>query len=422
MTRMKRSAFGVLAAVVLAFAGGMYAGVTGKFNDRVLASKDIPSGFSEAVNSVVMSRGAVQPQDIDMGQFWMAYNLLNQRFIVTNASSTYPTKEKQIYGAIAGLTESFSDPYTVFMPPSDAQVFKEDISGSFGGVGMQIDNNAKGQLTVVAPLKDTPSARAGIRSGDLILLIGTTSTEGLRVDEAVKLIRGPKGTAVVFTIHREGESKPLVISVIRDTINIPIINSYKRSDGIYVIELYSFSENSTDLFRTALRDFVSSGSSKLILDLRGNPGGYLGAAVEMASYFLPVGDTVVTEDYKGKQDNVFHRSRGYNIFKNKGLKMAILIDQGSASASEILAGALSQHNVAKLVGTRTFGKGSVQELIDVGNGAQLKVTVARWITPNGASISDGGLRADIAADRTAADVKAGKDPQTAAAVLYLLSD
>ena len=170
-----------------------------------------------------------------------------------------------------------------------------------------------------------------------------------------------------------------------------------------------------------MREFAQSGATKLIFDLRGNPGGYLESAVQMASFFLPVGDVVVTEDYKGKRDNIAHRSVGYNVFANKKLEMAILVDQGSASASEILAGALQQHNIAKLVGIRTFGKGSVQELIELGGGAELKVTIARWLTPNGTSISDGGLTPDVEAARTVEDVKAQKDPQLEAAVNWLKS-
>jgi carboxyl-terminal processing protease len=243
----------------------------------------------------------------------------------------------------------------------------------------------------------------------------------LGVDDAIKLIRGKKGTVVTLLVGREGNAQPFEVKITRDTINIPVIKDYKRDDGIYEIDLYSFSANSAGLFRTALRNFMQSGSSKLIFDLRGNPGGYLEAAVEMASYFLPVGDTVVSEDFKGKQPTNVHRSAGYNVFANRSLKMAILVDQGSASASEILAGALQQHDVAKLVGTRTFGKGSVQQLMDLGGGAELKVTIARWLTPNGSSISDGGLTPDIEATTTIELINAGKDPQKDAAAKWLLS-
>jgi carboxyl-terminal processing protease len=406
MTKQKWKALAVLAALVAAF----YAGIA-------MREQNVWAAGGTVTNILP---GATQPQGVDMTQFWTAYQLLNQNFVVTHASSTFPTQQQQLYGAIAGLTASFGDPYTVFFPPSDAQVFQEDIAGSFGGVGMQIDNNAQGQLVVVSALKDTPAQHAGVQSGDIILAIGTTTAVNLASDEAVKIIRGPVGTPVTITLQRQGVSKPIVLTITRQTINIPIIDTKKLDGGIFVISLYSFSENSADLFRNALRQFVQSGDTKLVLDLRGNPGGYLDAAVDMASYFLPVGDVVVTEDFRGKQDNVDHRSLGYNVFAgNTNFKMAILADQGSASASEILAGALQQHGVAKLIGTRTFGKGSVQELMDLGNGAELKVTIARWLTPNGSSISDGGLHPDIQATTTQADVTAGRDPQMDAAVKYL---
>ncbi len=204
----------------------------------------------------------------------------------------------------------------------------------------------------------------------------------------------------------------------RDTINVPTIDT-KESGGVFTISLYSFSASSAAQVRDALRKYFLSGDTKLILDLRGDPGGYLDQAVQIASYFLPVGDVVVTEDTQGHGDNTVHRSTGQNVFAGKKLAMAILIDQGSASASEILAGALQQHNVAKLVGTRSFGKGSVQQLVDLGGGAELKVTIARWLTPNGTSISDGGLTPDIKADRTQDDAINGKDPQMSAAVAWL---
>lgn len=411
MSKTQGKAVAILLVVLMAFGVGMYMGV------------------SERQQNLVAAADAATVADVDMQQFWTAYALLNKHFVVTHASSSFPTTQEQVYGAIAGLAKSFDDPYTVFLPPSDAQIFQEDISGSFGGVGMEIDNNAQGQIVVVSPIKDSPADKAGVRSGDIVARIGTTTATGLASGEAIKLIRGLKGTAVTLTIVRAGESKPLTISIVRDTINIPMIKSYKRDDNIFVIELYSFSQNSAELFRVALREFIQSGSSKLILDLRGNPGGYLDAAVIMASYFLPIGDAVVTEDFagegtpegRGTHADVVHRSLGYNVFaKDKNFKMVVLVDQGSASASEILAGALSQHGVAKLVGMQTFGKGSVQQLLELGGGAELKITIARWLTPNGSSISAGGIPPDIKVERTAEDRKAGKDPQTDAAVKYLL--
>ncbi|HWB34262.1 MAG TPA: S41 family peptidase [Candidatus Paceibacterota bacterium] len=412
MSKNKLWALGAVVALMVAFTAGLYTGVAQNISHTV---------FAQTTSTITIDlSGNKPPSDVDVSELWKAWALLKANYVPTHASSTIPTDQQQLYGAIAGLTASYGDPYTVFFPPADAQVFEQDVNGSFGGVGMELDNDQNGNLIVVAPLKDSPAQKAGILTGDLILSVDGTSTQGMVADDAVKIIRGPIGTSVKLSVLHASTTKPVDISIVRDTINIPIINNYERSDGVYVIELYSFSANSADLFRGALRDFITSGSNKLILDLRGNPGGYLDAAVDMASYFLPVGDTVVTEDFRGKQDPIVHRSVGYNVFAGKNLKMAILVDQGSASASEILSGALQQHGVAKLVGTRTFGKGSVQQLMDLGDGAELKVTIARWLTPNGTSISDGGLHPDIEATTTQELKANNQDPQTDAAVKYLL--
>lgn len=403
MDRAKLAAAGVFCAIVVAFGAGMYTGVSNRVTGMV---------FAQTI-------GGVQPANVDFSKFWAAWTLLNKNFVQTHASSSIPTDQEKLYGAIAGLTDSYGDPYTTFFPPAEAKEFSENLNGEFGGVGMEMGNK-DGAITVIAPLKDSPAERAGVRSGDVVIMVDATSTQGLTVDDAVKLIRGPKGTTVKLTLERASTTEPVVISIVRDTINIPIIEG-KLERGVYTISLYSFSQNSAELFRQELRKFVQSGSNKLVLDLRGNPGGYLEAAVQMASFFLPIGETIVTEDYKGKQTNAVHRSLGYNVFAGKNLKMVILADQGSASASEILAGALQQHNVAKLVGTRTFGKGSVQQLLELGGGAEIKITVARWLTPNGQSISDGGLTPDIQVERTAEDFKAGKDPQMDEALKWLKS-
>ena len=417
MNRPRWIAAGVVAAVLLAFSVGVYAGVTERLQNTVSAAQVTIPGTTITLQGG--SDGSA-PSDVDFSKFWQAWNLLQDNFVQTHASSTIPTYQERVYGAITGLTDSYGDPYTVFLPPSDAKQFNDDIKGSFGGVGMELGAR-NGSLTVVSPLKGSPAEAAGVRSGDVIIGIDNKSSEKMPVDEAVRLIRGEIGTSVTILLRRAGVAEPIEVKIVRQTIQIPVINTYARGDGIFVIELYSFSENSTDLFRGALRTFFESGATKLILDLRGNPGGYLDAAVQMASYFLPVGDVIVTEDFVGKAGNVSDRSLGYNVFANKRLSMAILIDQGSASASEILAGALQQHGVAKLVGTRSFGKGSVQQLMQLGGGAELKVTIARWLTPNGQSISDGGLKPDIKADRTQDDVKAGKDPQKDAAITWLIT-
>jgi len=234
----------------------------------------------------------------------------------------------------------------------------------------------------------------------------------------VHKIRGPGGTQVTLTMLREGWSESKEIKVTREVINVPVITTEMRPDGIYVIELATFTSNSPELFRGALRQFVESGSTKLILDLRGNPGGYLGAAVDMASWFLPSGKVVVTEDYAGHATNIVHRSLGYDIF-NENLKMVILVDRGSASAAEILADALHHYGIAKLVGTNTFGKGSVQELVDITPDTALKITVARWVGPDGVAIPREGIKPDVEVKITDEEAKADKDPQMDKAVEIL---
>lgn len=400
VNRARLLAVGVLVAVFAAFGLGVSTGL----NER-------------AADAAVTITSGKPPQDVDLSKLWQAWQLLDGSFVQTHASNTLPTDEEKVYGAIAGLTEAYKDPYTVFFPPQEAKAFNEEIKGSFGGVGMELGAR-NGLLTVVAPLKGSPAEAAGIRSGDIVTSIDGTPSENMAVEEAVRRIRGDVGTKVTLSIKRAGTTSPLSFTIVRQTIQVPIIKTSQSGD-IFTIELYSFSENSVDLFRGALREFFESGDTKLVLDLRGNPGGYLDAAVEMASYFLPMGESVVTEDFQGKQQNFVHRSAGYNVFANKKLSMVVLVNEGSASASEILAGALQQHGVAKLVGTRTFGKGSVQQLVELGGGAELKITVARWLTPNGSSISDGGLQPDIKVDRTLEDLQKGLDPQKSAAQAWL---
>jgi len=273
--------------------------------------------------------------------------------------------------------------------------------------GFQKDNSNKISLFEDVSIKNP--------QGKLIL----NETEVIHLNQTVEKIRGEKGTSVTLTIFRDGDKEPQEIKIVRDVIELPTLDTEKRADGIFVIKLYNFSEHSPELFQKALIAFADSGSTKLLLDLRGNPGGYLDAAVDMASWFLPVGKIVVSEDFGGNAEPRIYRSKGYDIF-NEELRMVILVDNGSASASEILAGSLNEHGVAKLVGTQTYGKGSVQELVKVTDTTSLKITVAKWLTPKGISISEKGLTPDYLIPVTKADIAKKKDPQLAKAVQLLL--
>lgn len=367
---------------------------------------------AEKIDNLINKENSIIESKVDFTPFWLAWNTLNEKYVDLNGEND----QEKVWGAIQGLTNSLGDPYTVFMPPSEAEMFADDIKGNFSGVGMEIGIQDE-VLTVIAPLKETPAERAGIKSGDKIIKIDSTETKDFSTDKAVKMIRGKRGTPVKLTILREGEKELLEITIVRDNINIPTIKTEVKED-VFIISLYSFSANSSDLFRNALREFVESGKTKLILDLRGNPGGYMEAAIDMASWFLPAGKVLVTENYGINGGEKIHRSRGYNVF-NDNLKFAILVDGGSASASEILAGALQEHNIAKLVGSKTFGKGSVQELISITPDTSLKITVARWFTPNGKSISKSGLEPDYDVKITKKDFENKNDPQLEKAIEIL---
>lgn len=388
-------------------------------------------GARDQINANVANAGKNAPEEIDFAPFWAAWNILEERF-VSATSTEKTTAQEKLWGAIGGLTDSLGDPYTVFLPPEEKKIFESDISGNFEGVGMEIGKKDD-ILIVVAPLKGTPAEKAGLRSGDKIIQIDKTLTNDLSVDGAVRLIRGKRGTTVKLTILREGNGGPMDISVTRDVINIPTIETptsgnrtgeasqsdkYKKlldEKGVFVIRLYNFYSPSPGAFRQSLREFVESGANKLIIDLRGNPGGFLEASVDIASWFLPQGKTVVRENFGEGKGERLYRSKGYNIF-GENSKFVILVDGGSASASEILAGALREHGKAVLVGAQTFGKGSVQELVPLTEDTSLKVTVAQWLTPQGMSISEGGLKPDYEVKITQEDLSAGRDPQLEKAV------
>lgn len=314
--------------------------------------------------------------------------LLDEKFI----KAVDVKEDAKAYGSIKGLVESYGDPYTVFFPPTQAKEFKTVVSGSFSGVGMEVGIK-EGVLTVIAPLKKSPAEKAGMMPDDKILKINGTSTEGMATDVAVRLIRGEKGTPVTLSIFRKSEDKARDITIIRDTIDVPVIDT-QVIDNTFVISLYSFSENSAQKFQEALQKFAESKKKNLVIDVRNNPGGYLEAAVLMASFFFPENKLIVSEDFTRTGAKNTHKSKGFNVVPND-VKIVILVNKGSASASEILAGAFQDYDRAKIVGEKTFGKGSVQEYIELPNGTSIKVTVARWLTPLGHSISEQGVTPDI---------------------------
>lgn len=400
---LKTLAYASASLVLLSgfFALGVYAGYTHR-------------PWTERIMGIQNKTAKVLPT-ADFEPFWKVWGLINEKY-----PDDTTTGEMRVWGATKGLVGALDDPYSVFFDPKEASSFQESIDGEFSGVGMEIGIKDK-ILTVIAPLKNTPAYKAGIKAGDKILKINDTVTNDIGVDKAIGLIRGERGTDVRITIFRDGEKTPREISIVRDIINIPTLETKLRDDGVFVITLFNFSAQSPTLFREALREFIVSGSTKLVLDLRGNPGGYLEAAVDMASWFLPTGKPIVIEQAGRGNEEKIYRSKGYDVF-NKNLKMVILVDGGSASASEILAGALREYEIAKLFGEKTYGKGSVQELLSITPETSLKITIAKWLTPNRISISSKGLEPDEKIPLSKEDLDAKRDPQMDKAINYLLTN
>ena len=356
--------------------------------------------------------------DIDFSLFWETWKILQDKFVNPDRLNV----QNMIYGAISGMVKSLKDPYTVFLNPKQSKEFLEDVIGRFEGVGMEIGIR-KGQLQVIAPLEGTPAQKAGIKAGDKILKINDTFTTDITIEEAVNLIRGPEGTEVSLTILRKGWDSPKEIKITRAVIEVPSLE-WKLMDlpdggkkKIAYIKLYQFSEKADYDFTKAAVEILNSPAEMIVLDLRNNPGGYLEVAQDIGGWFLKKGEIVAIEDFGVKGKREVYKAEGNS--KLSGYPIVVLINQGSASGSEILAGALRDDRGVKLIGETSFGKGSVQELERLKDGSSLKVTVAKWLTPKGQSISDVGLVPDIEVKISKEEEEAGKDPQLDKAIEVL---
>ncbi len=353
------------------------------------------------------------PEEVNFSLFWEAWDEIDKTYVNPEALDT----QKMIYGAIRGMVNSLKDPYTVFFDPKNAKTFLEDVNGHFEGVGMEVGIK-DGQFQVISPLEGTPAQRAGLRPGDKIIKINDILTNDLSVEEAVNLIRGPKGTEVTLSIMRNDWQSSKDIKIKRAVIDVPsltwrLISSKSdepSEDGdIAYINLYQFSKKADSDFRKAAIDILNSPAEKIILDLRNNPGGYLEIAQDIAGWFLKKGQTVVIENFGKKQEEKVYKSKGNAQFSDYPL--VVLINQGSASASEILAAALRDNRNIRLIGETSFGKGCVQELKNLKDGSSLKITVANWLTPKKELITDKGLKPDIEVSISEEDYREGRDPQ-----------
>lgn len=316
-------------------------------------------------------------------------------------------------GLKSGLAKATGDPYTEYFNPDAAEEFQSQINGTFEGIGAELGKNADDNIIIVSPIAGFPAERAGLRPRDILAEIDGESAGGLTISEAVDKIRGEKGTTVTLTVIRD--NTPLEIAIVREEIDIPSVKSEVR-DGVGIITISRFGDDTVKLAREAAENLKDQGVRGVVLDLRSNPGGYLEAAVLVSSLWLEPGTTVLTE----RRDNVVietFKAQGTPVLK--GVDTVVLINEGSASASEITAGALKDHGAAILIGQKSYGKGSVQQPISLGNGGLLKVTIARWFTPDGKNIDKEGIEPDEKIELTEEDFKNDRDPQLEAALLKL---
>ncbi|MEK9155754.1 MAG: S41 family peptidase [Patescibacteria group bacterium] len=364
----------VIFGIVIAYSSFWVGYLTGR--DRALVTK---------LGERVINTETGRPKEVDFARYWEAWSKLNEKAI------TSVPAEKMIQGSIAGLAASLGDPYTVFFTPEENKRFREDISGEFSGIGVEIIEKS-GLPVIVAPLADSPAERSGLKAGDIIVAVDDAKTDTISLDETINRIRGDKGKPVKIKISRASET--LDFEVTRETITVKSVSMETRESGgnkYAVIKIRQFGDDTDRLFGEIVSQIQASRPKGIVLDLRNNPGGYLEGAVDLAGNFLD-GGVVVIEKGKDKKNKEYKTA---NRPKLKGYKLAVLVNKGSASASEIFAGAIQDRGAGRIIGEKTFGKGSVQEVVDLSDGSSIKVTVASWFTPHGRQINDEGIAPDI---------------------------
>ena len=320
----------------------------------------------------------------DMSLFWETWDLVKEKYV------NQINDQDLVYGAIKGMVNALGDPYSAFMTPEENKQFEEDMQGSFEGIGAEIGIR-DGVLTIIAPLEGMPAEKAGIKAGDKVIKVNDKSTAEMTLNEAVRLIRGPRGTTVSLTILRNGEAQE--IKIVRNQIDIKSVKLEQKENNIIYIDINGFLQDTSQEFTIAAAQVLLLNPKGIILDLRNNPGGYLDQAIEVTGWFVDKGEVAVIEEF-GNGEQIERKAFGNASLKKYPL--VVLVNQGSASGSEILAGALRDLRSTKLIGEKTFGKGSVQELENLENKSSLRITIAKWLTPNGYSIHEKGLEPDLA--------------------------
>jgi len=413
-TWLKKIGWFALSIVVLVgvFNAGMYAAQRSEIVAELAKNEVVYLG--EVTGKYNLGSSGMLTQDVNFSLFWDVWNAVKQDYVDKGEIS----EKEMFYGALEGMVAALGDPYTVFMDPKLAKDFEDDMSGKFEGIGAEIGIRNE-VLTIIAPLEDTPAQKAGLKSGDKIYAINGESTAGISIDEAVRKIRGQKGTEVVLTVYSPTLDETKDVPIIRGVIIVKSIKTETISssdsetgnvasnDDFFLIKITNFNGDTLKLFNEIVRDILIKNPKGIILDLRNNPGGYLDTAIEIASEWVEEG-VIVSEQYSEEQkDDYLARGRA----RLKDYPTVVLINEGSASASEIVAGALRDHGLARLIGKKTFGKGSVQAVKEFDDGSSIKITVAKWLTPNGGSINEEGLSPDVEVELTVEEYKEDKDPQ-----------
>ena len=388
-----------ISVAILIFASGY------KFSEWKIKNGSIERSQYTIFNSQPPVKNDNTNANVDFGLFWETWNILEKKYVFQDKLNT----KNMVYGAIKGMVSSIGDPYTFFLTPDENKQAKDDLNGKFEGIGAQLGLK-EGRIVVIAPLKDSPAQGAGVRAGDIIDKVDGKSTSGWTLMQAVSKIRGPKNTKVILTMLR-ADNREVEIPITRQTIKVDSIEMkyVKATKGqLAYIKINQFGDSTNQEWDTAISDILpkyeNGAVTGLVLDLRNNPGGYLESAVYIASEFLEKGMIVVKQEATTADNHIFISERSGNLID---IPLVILINSGSASASEILAGALRDHNKATLIGEKSFGKGSIQNPMDLEGGAGLHVTIAKWILPNGDWIHGKGIEPSIKIENT--PLKEGED-------------
>jgi carboxyl-terminal processing protease len=326
------------------------------------------------------------PEDLEL--LFEVWDIVNEEY-----DGPLPTEDEALYGAIRGSIDLLGDPFTRFVPPDVAALSREQLSGSYEGIGAAVELDERGQLVIVRPFVGQPAAEAGLRGGDIVSYVDGEAIAGMSLDEIVALVKGPVGTEVTLTVVREGRAEPFDVQVARAQIEIPIVESEMLADNIGYVRLSTFSSSADQILREAIEALLDQDAQALVLDLRDNPGGFLHQATAVADLFLDEGIILYQRDNDGREE-VFSSRDGE---PGEQIPLVVLVNVGSASAAEIVAGAIQDRGRGTIVGEATFGKGSVQQSHTLSDGSELRVTIARWYTPNNVSISELGVIPDIEA-------------------------